>query len=103
MIGPEEKNGCFKAVSGIYGNGADHDLVPDKSVVSVAYGEAKAHPCDVSLCAPGVIICFFQPTCGEAGIGAGRRGDLLPDSVAVAGDSGDRLYDGGFLRQTCRI
>ena len=57
----------------------------------MAYGETKAHPCDVSLCAPGVIICFFQPPCGEAGIRAGRRGDLLPDSVAVAGDSGDRL------------
>ena len=59
MIGPEEKNGCFKAVSGIYGNRTDRSVVPGESAVSVAHREKKIYPGDVSLCAVSIAACLF--------------------------------------------
>ena len=59
MIGPEEKNGCFKAVSGIYGDRTDRSVVPGESAVSVAHREKKIYPGDVSLCAVSIAACLF--------------------------------------------
>ena len=59
MTEPEEKNGSFEAVSGIYGNRADRYMVPGEPAVSVAHGEEKAHSRDVSLCTVIAIACFF--------------------------------------------
>lgn len=43
----EDGNGSVEAVSGIYGNGTDHDLVPGEPVISVGDREEKIypHPC----------------------------------------------------------
>lgn len=49
-----------------------------------------------------LLFVFFNPLVAKLVSGL-ADGEIYYRSVAVAGDSGDRLYDGGFLQQTCRI
>ena len=93
----EDGNGSVEAVSGIYGNGTDHDLVPGEPVISVGDREEKIYPHPVCLCTVGIVAGLLQSGGCEDHIRTGGWRNLLPDSVASAGDTGCCIHCGQSL------
>ena len=77
-------------------------LVPGESAVSVAHREKKIYPGDVSLCAVSIAACLFKSAGGEDRLSDGGWGNLLPDPVVVACDTGDCFRYGAALWKTRR-